>query len=405
VPFGACHHQKVLVIDDELAFCGGGDISIDRWDSTRHLDGDGRRTMPTGGQHDPRHEVMLMVEGDAAMMLGAVSRRRWRRSTGEGMERPTNDLPPEDLWPDGFTADFHDVTVGVARTEPAWRDQAEVTESEALHLRAIKAAKDIIYMENQYVASPAIGEALAARLAEPDGPEVLIVSTEHSPSWFDRMTMDKTRSALIRRLQNADPHRRFHAYCPETAEGKTIIVHAKHTIIDDVMLRAGSTNLNNRSTGFDSECDLAIEVDADDAANRAAVARTRIRTLAHFLDVSPDAFEAAHRQAGSFNGAIEALDTGPQRRLRKLGPVKIGPVAAVIATFHLGDPVNPSDSWQPWRRRRDLREGLLRYAPELADKPLLTDKGAGVKEPARGGEHETAVPRPTLKNEDFIQSE
>ena len=33
-PIGACHHQKVVVIDDKLAFCGGGDISTDRWDST-----------------------------------------------------------------------------------------------------------------------------------------------------------------------------------------------------------------------------------------------------------------------------------------------------------------------------------------------------------------------------------
>jgi len=403
VPFGACHHQKVLVIDDSLAFCGGGDISTDRWDSVHHLDGDRRRNMPTGGMHDPRHEVMLMVEGEAAAMLGDLFRRRWRRSTGVTLPpapSPTQ-ATTQDLWPQGFTADFHDVQVGLARTEPAWRDQPEVCENEALHLQAIKAARRFIYMENQYVASPAIGEALAARLEQDDGPEVLIVSTEHSPSWFDRMTMDKTRSALIRRLQGADRHGRFHAYCPETQAGKTIIVHAKHAIIDDVMLRVGSTNLNNRSTGFDTECDLAIEVGQgpEHAEARAAIRRHRTRSLAHFLDVEPATFEAAFARTGGLAAAVEALDTGSQRRLRKLGPVGIGPLASVIATFHLGDPVTPSDSWRPWRRRQDVQDGLRRLAPELADRPAWVD------EPARNGEPVRPEPAPSLQGEDFIPSD
>ena len=58
VPFGACHHQKVLVIDDSLAFCGGGDVTTDRWDSTAHLDGDQRRHMlppSMGALPRPRH--------------------------------------------------------------------------------------------------------------------------------------------------------------------------------------------------------------------------------------------------------------------------------------------------------------------------------------------------------------
>src|SRR5512146_3433987 len=77
VPFGACHHQKVLVIDDRVAFCGGGDISVDRWDSPAHLDEDRRRLMPRHEEHAPRHEVMMMVDGEAARMLGDLARDRW----------------------------------------------------------------------------------------------------------------------------------------------------------------------------------------------------------------------------------------------------------------------------------------------------------------------------------------
>ncbi len=408
VPFGACHHQKVLAIDDRLAFCGGGDMTTDRWDSTEHLDGDQRRHMPSGGVHDPRHEVMMMVEGEAAAMAADLCRRRWARSRGADIAPRDETAPPAaSPWPDHVEAQYADVRVGLARTEPAWRDQAEVRESEALHLAAIKAARRFIYLENQYFTSPAAGEALAARLAEPDGPEIVAVSTEHSPSWFDRMTMDKTRSALIRRLQGADRHGRFHAFCPETDAGRTVIVHAKCTIIDDVLLRAGSTNLNNRSSGFDTECDLAIEAAEGlaGAATRAAIHQHRCRTIGHFLAKTPEQVQAAVERTSSLNKAIEALDDGPLRRLRRLGPVSIGPMARLIATHHLGDPVTPSDSWRPWRRRADLRDGVRRLVPELADAPLLADPDAGVTEGAPEGEDLRKPPRPNFKGEDFIATE
>ena len=407
VPFGGCHHQKVLVIDDALAFCGGGDMTTDRWDSTEHLDGDQRRHMPEGGVHDPRHEVMMMVEGEAAAMAGDLCRLRWGRSRGPDIAPREAASPTVSPWPENVEPQYSDVRVGLARTEPAWRGRAEVRESEALHLAAIKAAQRTIYLENQYFTSPAAGEALAARLGEANGPEIVAVSTEHSPSWFDRMTMDKTRSALIRRLQGADRYGRFHAFCPETDAGRTVIVHAKCTIIDDMMLRAGSTNLNNRSSGFDTECDLAIEAAAGDAgaAARAAIHRHRCRTLGHFLGKSPEQVQAAVERTGSLNKAIEALDDGPLRRLRRLEPVPIGPMARLIATHHLGDPVTPADSWRPWRRRADLREGVRRLAPELAGAPLLADPDAGVTEGAPSGEHMRKPPAPSLKGEDFIATE
>jgi phosphatidylserine/phosphatidylglycerophosphate/cardiolipin synthase-like enzyme len=404
VPLGACHHQKVLVIDDRVAFCGGGDITTDRWDTPAHLDDDTRRRMPFGGIHDPRHEVMMCVEGEAAQALGDLFRHRWRRSTGADLPERVAPVegPHPSPWPDGVASQFTGVTVGIARTEPAWRRYPEVRESEALHLASIAAAKRYIYMENQYVASPIVGEALAARLEEEDGPEVVIVSTEHSPSWFDRMTMDKTRSALLKRLQAADKWGRFHAFCPETKAGKTIIVHCKATVIDDVLLRVGSTNLNMRSAGFDSECDLAIEAEPGSAgaATRAAIAAHRTRTLAHFLGRTPAEVDAATKRTGSLAAAVEALDTGPQRRLRRLGPVRIGPLARLIATFHLGDPTAPTDSWRPWRRRAAIEAYLDQVAPGLA-------AGALNREDAHIADHPSARPAPTpsLRGEDFIQSD
>ncbi|HTK36208.1 MAG TPA: phospholipase D-like domain-containing protein [Caulobacteraceae bacterium] len=383
VPFGACHHQKVLVVDDQIAFCGGGDIGVDRWDTIKHREHDRRRTMPWGKIHGPRHEVMAMLEGPAARALGDLVRARWTTACGgdparEPPEGSAARTEPEDsYWPEHVKVDLTDVRLGVARTLPDWRNQDLVRESEHLHLAAIAAAKRLIYLENQYVTAPIYAEALAARLSEPDGPEVVIVSTARAPSWFDHMTMDRTRSNFLQRLQAADVHGRFHAYCPFTRRGaEAIIIHSKVSIIDDRLLRAGSTNLNNRSAGFDSECDVAVEPGTDDVAGRAAIHRFRARLLAHYLGCTPEAFEAAHVRLGSLGGAIEALDAGEARRLRPLKPAALGPLARLIAAYHLGDPADPADSFRPWRRRADIeaeRRAFLQDLRRVALRDSLTN--------------------------------
>ena len=385
LPLGACHHQKAIIIDDRVAFCGGGDIAPDRWDTHEHLDDNPQRKKPrTGKFYDPRHEVMTVFDGAPAQALGDMFRERWKRSTRQQLAPPV--LTEEEIkgiegdpWPACVKPEFFDVRVGFARTLPLWRNRPEVREAERLHLVSIAAAKRCIYMENQYFASPVIAEALAARLAEPGGPEVVLVSTQHSPSWFDQMTMDKTRLAFLQRLTAADEEGRLaegkgpgggnvHAYCPVTNRGKAIIVHAKLTIIDDVLLRVGSANINNRSTGFDSECDVAIEADAGPAgdATRATIHRRRTDLLAHWLGKPPEDFEAALTRLGSISGAIEALDCGgKERRLAPLKPEALAPLASVIATLHLGDPAGPKDSWRPWRRRTEMQSQLARLSSEL----------------------------------------
>ncbi len=364
VPMGACHHQKVLVIDDAIAFVGGGDFGVDRWDSTAHLDHDLRRLNPEGDCHDPRHEVMTMVDGAAAQALGALARERWRRGTGETMAAPES--PQSDPWPAFIPAALRDIRVAIARTEPAWRNAPGAREIEALHLACIAGARRSLYLENQYFTSPLIAEALAERLAEPDGPEIVLVSTEHSPSYFDQFTMDRTRWTMIERLNAADRYGRFRAYCPQTRDGQTIIVHSKVAVVDDRLMRVGSANLNNRSMGFDTECDLAVEADPGPAgeATRAAIQGFRSRLLSHFLGCAPAVFETALAERGSMIGAIATLSDPVQPRLKPLPRVRMGSVAAFVAAYHLGDPLGPEDSWRPFSRpaRLRLKTERLRWA-------------------------------------------
>ena len=352
LPVGACHHQKMIVVDDAIAFCGGGDIGPDRWDTPEHLDDDPRRekTRRDNKDFDSRHEVMGLVDGAAAAALGALFRDRWLRATNETLAP----CPPvrKPRWPGEILPAFTDITAGISRTGAAWRDFPQIRENEALHIAAIRAAKSCIYMENQYFTSPLIAAELAARLKEADGPEVILVSTEHSPSYFDQATMDKTRLVFIKTLEIADRHGRFHAYSPVTTLGRTIIVHAKLTIIDDTLLRIGSSNMNNRSMGFDTECDLSLEAaGAGSATNRAEITRLRNKLLAHWLGCVDQSMEDAIHAAGGVGAALETLRTAGYCRLRPIKSEPLKPLEAFIAAHHLGDPIGPGDSWRPWKRR------------------------------------------------------
>ncbi|MBL8771089.1 MAG: phospholipase, partial [Phenylobacterium sp.] len=317
---------------------------------------DRRRIMPDQECHDPRHEVMMMVDGDAARALGDHFRMRWRIGTkGEEI------APPEDAggdpWPDHVPVHMTRPRVAISRTHPDWRDQPRIEEIRCLALASIARARETIYLENQYFTSPVITEALARRLAEPDGPEVVVVTTGHSPSYFDQMTMDHARGVMIWRLRAADVFGRFRALYPTTSGGSNIIVHSKVSILDDQIIRVGSANLNNRSFGYDTEIELAVEA-ADDEA-RMTISAMRDRLVGHFMGVTGDAVGKARAERGSLVQAIDHLNR--DGRLQPVDPSRRSRLGGLVAAFHLGDPADPSDAWRVWRRR----QRLFRQAREL----------------------------------------
>jgi phosphatidylserine/phosphatidylglycerophosphate/cardiolipin synthase-like enzyme len=346
-PVGAAHHQKILVVDDSVAFCGGSDFTRNRWDTPAHLPADRRRRTPEGRIYAPRHDVVMAVDGAAAQALGSLMRARWLRATGVELQPPA---APGDAWPLDLKPDAQDVPVGIARTEPALQGRPEVREAEALHVAAIAAAKRWIYIENQYVTSESIGAALARRLAEPDGPEIIVVCPLHSGGIFDRLALDHARNALIHRLHKADRYGRFRAFAPLVGEDVAITVHSKLMIVDDRLLRVGSANLNNRSLGFDSECDLAIEAGPGDAPASGAVLRTLRRLLAEHTNSSAERVEQYIRGDGSVLAAIDALNPAHGRRLHDLRVDTPGLFDRLFGTTHLFDPLGVADNWRPWRR-------------------------------------------------------
>ncbi|MBP2229918.1 phosphatidylserine/phosphatidylglycerophosphate/cardiolipin synthase-like enzyme/uncharacterized membrane protein YdjX (TVP38/TMEM64 family) [Azospirillum agricola] len=352
-PTGACHHQKILVIDDSVAFCGGLDITANRWDTRAHRAREPLRRQPDGKPYEPFHDVMMAVDGDAARALGDLFRERWRRATGETLAPPVP--PPSDPWPPALRPLVRDVRVGVSRTDPACNGRAEVREVEALHLEAIAQARESIYLESQYFASDAVAEALKARLAEPDGPEVVVVNPVRTTSWLENTVMLGARARIAQELRDADRHGRFGLYAAKTDGGNCITVHAKVLVVDDRLLRIGSANMNNRSMGLDTECDLSLEADPvapEEAHVRRAIAATRDDLIAEHLGLPPETVTAEIRRRGSLVGAIEALrrPEGEGRTLDPLHEPAPDGLAAAVADARVFDPERPVDAVEIVRR-------------------------------------------------------
>ena len=307
-PVGGAHHQKVVVIDDEVAFCGGIDVTTGRWDTREHRSDDPRRSAPDGTPQKPWHDVTTALAGPVAQALGDLTRDRWERATGERLREVEGGGDP---WPDGLDADLTGVDVAIARTMPRYGRTDLVNEIERLYLAAIADARDVIYLESQYLAAGSICDALGRRLNERNGPEIFVVNPRNAQGFLEDEAMHSVRSRMIERLRAADRQRgdgvdRFAIFYPCNAAEEPIYVHAKVLIVDDRLVRVGSSNIDNRSMGYDTECDVAFAARSDD--ERAVARRFRASLLAEHLDSDPDAVERAVAEHGSLIGAARALN-------------------------------------------------------------------------------------------------
>ena len=348
-PTGGCHHQKIVVIDDAVAFSGGIDLTSRRWDTCEHAPQNQHRVM-AGAAYPPFHDIMMAVEGPAARSLGDLLRERWQRATHEKLDPPWTKRTlfrrggPHlvgTLWPASIDTPLRDVAVGISRTAPPVPEHTAVREVEALYLDTIAAARNSIYIENQYFTADKVGDALAARLSEPDGPEVVVVLPELSHGWLEELTMQTLRTKLIQRLRAADLHDRFRVYYPfieGLKSGTCIDVHSKLMIVDDEIVRIGSANLANRSMGLDTECDLTIEALGREDV-RAAICNLRAQLLAEHLGSEPARVREAIESAGSLRGAIDSL----QANERTLKPLADLPQVSstVLSVVSVADPEKP----------------------------------------------------------------
>ncbi|HKT33543.1 MAG TPA: VTT domain-containing protein [Nitrospira sp.] len=352
-PLGASHHQKVVVVDDALAFVGGLDFAQCRWDTSRHMAVHPERLLINDETPcRPFHDVQLMVGGPVASTLGELARNRWHAATGRTLRVMAHERP-DDLWPSGVKPDLSDVPVAIARTAPDFGERACIYEVEALFLDSLNHARRYVYIETQYLTSRTIADCLAARLQDPKGPEIVMVLHPNSDGWLEQHTMDVLRGRVLERLRAADRFHRLNFNYPKVPDlrGRCISMHSKVCIVDDEFVRVGSANLSNRSMGFDTECDLAIEASGNPAVRR-SIAAFRHALLGEHLDVSAEAVAREIEKDGSLIGAVERL-RGGSRTLAYFDGTVSADVNEVVPDEAFIDPSRPYEmQFIPAERRK-----------------------------------------------------
>lgn len=349
-PLGCSQHQKIVVIDDAIAFTGGLDLTIRRWDTPAHDVSSDNRVDPAGEPYRPFHDVQAVVDGEAARALAEIARERWQQADGSSLGQID---AAWDCWPPSVRPDFSNAGVGIARTRPGCDGTKAIREVESLFFDCINAAERELYIENQFLTSEDMAHRIARRMIKRPALQTVIVAPETPESWIEAHTMRNGRIRFRNILMEAGIVNRLRLVSPEACKGAQsapVMVHSKIMIVDDRLLRIGSSNLNNRSMGADSECDLIIEAKSDE--DRTTVRRIRNTLLGEHCGVSAEQVEAALQESGSLVAVADRLAAGGHR----LRPIDDGePDQAEMAAYieKLADPSRP---WQrqslfTWARR------------------------------------------------------
>jgi phosphatidylserine/phosphatidylglycerophosphate/cardiolipin synthase-like enzyme len=256
-----CHHEKLVIVDGELAFVGGIDLTSyggDRLDTSDH---------PARGAIG-WHDAAARLRGPAVADVAAHFRLRWLAVTGEAL--------PETPAP----GPLGDIELQVVRTVPERiydelpRGDFAILDS---YVRALRSARRLVYLENQFLWSPEIVDVLAEKLRNPpDDRFRLVVVLPMKPN----NGRDDTRGQLAQ-LARADEHADRFLACTlhqRGAGGRPVYVHAKIGIVDDEWLTIGSANLNEHSLFNDTEMNLAIR-------NPELARATRLRLWSEHLEL------------------------------------------------------------------------------------------------------------------------
>ena len=347
-PVGASHHQKIVVIDDELAFCGGIDLTGHRWDTTAHRPDEPLRKTPMG-----KHvRAVSRSSGDGGRCGGRKPRRARARSLAGPRRRAPALRQHVDGGPVAGRRDsrFHRRRRGHQRGRYRDRNRSRrCASARRCSSTPSLGPRRTIYIENQYFTNYKLTDALVARLAEPHGPEVVVV-VPRGQSRLARAANGRrdSRRSVPPAASHRIAHKRLRLVAPMASRARDVatFVHSKVMIADDDFVRIGSANWSHRSMGLDTECDLAVESKGDRKV-QAGVRQIRDRLLAEHLGLP---VEEVRTRARARRLARRASRCTPAARTTRscaseLPPEPLGPPSdAVRLAVDPDEPLGLGDS-------------------------------------------------------------
>ncbi|MGZ6804895.1 MAG: phospholipase D family protein, partial [Nocardioidaceae bacterium] len=390
---GGSHHQKLVVLrhagrpELDVAYVGGIDLCHSRRDDETHSGDPQRQPMAAAyGPTPPWHDVMLALRGPAVGDAEAVFRERWEDPqplTRNPVHRLANRLRGDDarggpLPPQGpDPAPAGDCDVQLLRTYPKrlggypFAPDGERSVARG-YSKALRRARSLVYVEDQYLWSREVAETFAQALAGSPGLHLVAV-VPHVPDQDGRLSLPPNlvgRAHAMARLREAGGDR-VAVYGVENHAGTPVYVHAKVCVVDDTWATVGSDNVNRRSWTHDSELTAAVldtRLDgrapadpggAGDGARRYARA-LRLQLLREHLDRNGDeglvdpqeAFAQLARSAAALQRWYDEGRAGPRPpgRLRPVAEPRLGAPTRWWAAASYGRVYDPDG--RPWRLRR-----------------------------------------------------
>ena len=293
------HHQKLVVLrhaehpERDIAFIGGIDLCHGRRDDRNHAgDPQSVKMAAVYGMHPPWHDIQLAIQGPAVGDAETVFRERWNdpssltpdpiRMLGRTLHREDPTARPLPLQhPDPAARGTH--AAQILRTYPPRRPRYPFAPKGEMSVargyqKALAHARQLVYIEDQYLWSADVARVFAAALARE--PELrLIVVIPGFPDEDGRASLPPYllgREPAMRMLRAAG-RERVAFYRLENNAGTPIYVHAKICIIDDTWSCVGSDNANRRSWTHDSELSCAVlDMDPDGPASWARSVRVEL---------------------------------------------------------------------------------------------------------------------------------
>ncbi len=282
----ASHHQKLVIVDGEIAFAGGMDVCHGRWDGRDHRADNPLRVSRSGNPDKPYHDVQAAVRGPAVVELERLFAERWLHATGEQLEAcaPSPEPPAlELLLPDALPIRAAHVAISQTSIPPHGKEGAEIRQIRELYARAIASAERLVYLENQYFTSRSITRAFVERLKRDGGSklQLIFVLPRAGDSKKEKLALGDAQShALGTIARAAEEHGHAFRVVNPICNGSSTptFVHSKVLFVDDRLLSVGSANATNRSLGLDSELNLSWQ--AHEPETERDIARLRCSLLA-----------------------------------------------------------------------------------------------------------------------------
>lgn len=309
IPLWGSHHQKIVLVDDELVFTGGMDLARQRWDERQHAPADPRRH-DSLGDYGPFHDVQIMMDGPIVKNFSELVRLRWRNAAGYEAVAPdfSQSIPltsPVSLWPEQFSIRFKNFPAAIARTTPDLGPLLETQEIKHMYRDLISRAQKFIYIENQYFSCKEIARALNRALRKNPQLQVLLVSSYDPQGLFESEAMWANRIDFKRIVEKRVSSERVRFVSSGTSfQGQKIFkrIHSKVIIIDDQYCTIGSANITNRSMELDTECDVILE--AQNATQARLIADIRHDLIAEHIGASVAEVENIFRQRNPLHAIL-----------------------------------------------------------------------------------------------------